>query len=83
MDYLRRQRCELAFLAVDSSAGAHRFYEQFGFRRLARLFVYANSKGILKHAEGGMIAPLCSPNVYEDVMKGETAFALTPERGYW
>jgi GNAT superfamily N-acetyltransferase len=83
MDYLRRRRCEVAFLAVGSSAGTHRFYERFGFRLLARPFVYANSKGVPKQADGGMIAPLCSSDVYERVMKGETSFALTPERGYW
>jgi GNAT superfamily N-acetyltransferase len=83
MSYLRERRCEIAFLAVGTSTGTHRFYEPFGFRLLARPFVYANSQGLLKQADGGMIAPLCSPDVYEQVMKGETAFALTPERGYW
>lgn len=81
--YLRRLGCDMAFLAVNVSAGTHRFYERFDFRLLALPFVYANSKGVLEQADGGMLAPLCSPALYERVISGGTSFALTPERGYW
>jgi hypothetical protein len=30
-----------------------------------------------------MIAPLCSPELYEQVLHGDAPFALTPEPGYW
>lgn len=83
LEYLRHLGCAMAFLAVNVSAGTHRFYERFGFRLLPRPFVYANSKGALKQSEGGMIAPLCAPPLYEQVITGSTPFALTPEHGYW
>jgi hypothetical protein len=38
---------------------------------------------LLKRSDGGMIAPLCSPAVYEQVINGGASFALTPEHGYW
>ena len=46
-------------------------------------FIYANSRGERKESAGGMIAPLCSPELFERVLQGESQFALTPETGDW
>lgn len=83
MDYLRRQECDMAFLSVDTERETHLLYERLGFRMLPKPFIYANIRGELKESEGGMIVPLCSPKVFEQVLRGEVQFMLTPEVGYW
>ncbi|MBN2390465.1 MAG: GNAT family N-acetyltransferase [Anaerolineae bacterium] len=83
MDYLRHQGCDMAFLSVDTERETHPLYERLGFRMLPKPFIYANIRGELKESEGGMIVPLCSPELFEQVLHGESQLALTPEVGYW
>ena len=83
MDYLRRQECDMAFLSVDTERETHPLYERLGFRMLPKPFIYANIRGELKESEGGMIVPLCSPELFEQVLDGDAQFTLTPEVGYW
>lgn len=83
MDYLGAQGCDVAFLSVDTERRTHPLYERLGFVMLTRAFVYANVHGELKQSDGGMVAPLCSQELYERVLRGKTPLALTPEPGYW
>ena len=83
MDYLKEQGGDIAFLSVDTGTETYRFYERLGFKMLARPFIYANIRGELKESNGGMIAPLCSKELFEHVLQGDAQFALTPEPGYW
>jgi len=83
MDYLRGQGCDIAFLSVDTERESHPLYERLGFEMLSRPFIYANIRGELKESDGGMIAPLCSQELFERVLRGDAQFALTPEPGYW
>lgn len=83
MDYLRGQGCDIAFLSVDTERETHPLYQRLGFRMLTKPFVYANIRGELKESDGGMIAPLCSPGLFESVLQGDVQFALTPEVGCW
>jgi len=83
MDYLECQGCDIAFLSVDTGRETHPLYERLGFRRLPKPFVYANIRGELKESDGGMIAPLCSPELFKCVLQGDRQFTLTPELGYW
>ena len=83
MDYLRGQECDIAFLSVDTRRETYLLYERLGFRMLPGPFTYANIRGELKESDGGMIAPLCSPELFERVLRGDAQFALTPETGYW
>jgi len=83
MDYLRAQGCDIAFLSVDTKKETHRFYEKLGFKMLAKPFIYANVRGELKEEDGGMIAPLCSEELFWCVWQGESQLSLTPEPGYW
>ena len=83
MDSLRRQECDMAFLSVDTERETHPLYERLGFRMLPKPFIYANIRGELKESESGMIVPLCSPALFEQVLRGESQLALTPEVGYW
>ena len=83
MDYLRRQGCDIVFLSVDTKRETHPLYERLGFKMLPQPFIYANILGELKKSDGGMIAPLCSQELFELVLRGNAQFALTPEPGYW
>jgi len=83
MEYLQGLGCDIAFLSVDTGRETHPLYERLGFKMLPRPFVYANVWGELKESDGGMIAPLCSQELFERVLQGGAQFALTPEPGYW
>ncbi len=83
MDYLRGLECDVAFLSVDTSRETHPLYEGLGFNMLPNPFIYANIRGEFKESDGGMIAPLCSQELFELVLQGDAQFALTPEPGYW
>jgi GNAT superfamily N-acetyltransferase len=83
MDYLTERGCDIAFLSVDTKRETHPLYERLGFEMLIRPFIYTNIRGELKESEGGMVAPLCSHELFKCVLRGETSFALSPESGYW
>ena len=83
MDYLTERGCDIAFLSVNTKRKTHPLYERLGFEMLTKPFIYANIRGELKESEGGMVTPLCSQELFNCVLRGETSFALTPEPGYW
>jgi len=83
MNYLKDQGCDIAFLSVDTERETHPLYERLGFKMLPKPFIYANIRGELRQSDGGMIAPLCSQEVSECVLRGDIQFALIPEPGYW
>ncbi len=83
MSYLREQGCAIAFLSVDTRHDSHPLYEKLGFKMLAKSFIYANIHGELKESDGGMIAPLCAPKLFEDILQADEPLTLTPEVGYW
>jgi GNAT superfamily N-acetyltransferase len=83
IDYLQEQGCDIAFLSVDTERETHPLYERLGFKMLPKPFIYANIRGELKESDGGMIAPLCSQELFERVLQGDAEFALAPEPGYW
>jgi GNAT superfamily N-acetyltransferase len=83
MDYLRGQGCDIAFLSVDTERESHPLYDRLGFNMLPNPFIYANIRGELRESDGGMIAPLCSQELFERVLRGDAQLALAPEPGYW
>jgi GNAT superfamily N-acetyltransferase len=83
MDYLWEQGCDIAFLSVDTMRETHHLYGRLGFKMLPRSFIYANILGELKESDGGMIAPLRSPTLFTEVLRGDLPLTLTPEIGYW
>ena len=83
MNYLRDQGCDIAFLSVDTERETHPLYERLGFKMLPHPFIYANVRGERKESDGGMIVPLRSQKLFDQVLNGNTKFALTPETGYW
>jgi hypothetical protein len=46
---------------------------------LTQPFIYVNTREEYKKSDGGMIAPLCSPDLFELVLQGESPFTLAPE----
>ena len=83
MDYLRGRGCAVAFLSVDMQSDSFPLYERLGFKMLAKPFVYANARGELKEGDGGMVAPLCAPEMSERILRGDELLSLGPEAGYW
>jgi len=83
MSYLKEQACAIAFLSVDTKHNSHPLYERLGFKMLAKPFIYANARGELKESDGGMIAPLCEPELFENILQTDKPLTLTPEVGYW
>jgi len=81
--YLHSQSCDVVFLSVDTERQSHPLYERLGFEKLPTPFIYANIHGELKESDGGMIAPLCSQELFEYVLRGDNQLSLAPEPGYW
>lgn len=83
MNYLQDLGCDIVFLSVDTERKTYPLYERLGFKMLSKPFVYVNTRGEYKESTGGMIAPLCSPNLFEIILHGNNQFTLAPEVGYW
>jgi len=86
MDVLRRECCDVAFLAVGEKSGTAAFYERLGFVLLGKPFTFVNARGITKKPSSddvGMLAPVCSQEVFDFVMAGSDPLPLGPELGYW
>ena len=90
MDFLQEQGCDVAFLAIGSEEESGwqyharlRFYKRLGFELLGKPILYVNLNGKLLESEGGLIAPLCSRALFEQILRGESPFSLGPEPGYW
>jgi len=82
MDYLRHKGCDIAFLSIDTARrGSKQLHEKNGFVSLPRKFSWTNKLGIVKESSGGMIAPVCSLELFEQVANGEET--LYVGRGYW
>jgi GNAT superfamily N-acetyltransferase len=85
-DVLRREGCDVAFLAVGEKSGTASFYERLGFVLLGKPFTFVNARGITKRPSSddvGMLAPVCSQEVFDFVMAGTESLHLGSEPGYW
>lgn len=86
MDVLRREGCDVAFLAVGEKSGIAAFYERLGYVLLRKPFTFVNARGITKMPSSddvGMLAPVCSREAFDLVMDGSEPLHLGPEQGYW
>lgn len=86
MDVLRRERCDIAFLAVGKKSGTAAFYERLGFVLLGKPFTFVNARGLTKTPSGddvGMLAPVSSQELFDLVMAGSAPLHLGSEPGYW
>jgi predicted N-acetyltransferase YhbS len=86
LDLLRKEGCDVVFLAAGQSAGTARFYARLGFVLLGRPFTFVDARGAVKHPSSddvGMIAPLCSADLFAHIVNGATEVHLGPEPGYW
>lgn len=78
MEFLKAAKCDVVFLST--SPMARRLYEKLGFRPLPR-FSWENIHGQVKQGDNGMVAPICSLAIAENIWQGE--HILHVGRGYW
>jgi len=78
---LKKHNCDIACLNVDTEKGIYGVYEKAGFMMMERDISYENSNGEIKLDTGTMFAPICSPDLYEYVMKSRVTFHYG--KGYW
>jgi GNAT superfamily N-acetyltransferase len=86
MDLLRERGCDVAFLAVGQSKGTAVFYERMGFRLPGRPLTYVNAQQKTRTPPSddvGMLAPVCSEQVFEALLADSGPLHLGPELGYW
>lgn len=82
MDYLAKQRCDIAFLSIDpTNLASKKLHVKNGFVDLPRRFTWKNVHGEMKGDMGGMIAPVISQELFEYVLTGQGEFHVGD--GYW
>lgn len=79
LDFLRQAGCDVVFLSA--SPMARRLYEKLGFQALPAGFSWENIHGQIKTGTDGMLAPLCSPELADEIISGDTI--LHVGKGYW
>ncbi len=81
MEYLKQRGDDVAFLGVDLSKHTQQLYEKAGFVLLPRKFSWEDAKGNLKTDDGGMIAPINSPQLFDYILQSKTT--LHVGKGNW
>ena len=81
LDKLKEMKVDLAFLSVDTNKTTDQFYKKIGFIDLPQHFSWTNSRGEIKSDDGGMIAPMGSRELFEEVFNSNEV--LYVGKGYW
>ena len=82
MSELARAGCDLAFLCADlQNPQLLRLYGGVGFVALGRPYTYAGASGARYSGEDGMLAPVCSPAIFAELL--HQAEPLEIGRGNW
>lgn len=82
LDFLKNRGCEVGFLSIDlENTASIKLHQKNGFVMLPRKFSWINSKGELKQDNGGMIAPINSHKLFEQILKGKEVLFIGG--GYW
>ncbi|RIK36609.1 MAG: hypothetical protein DCC55_26825 [Chloroflexi bacterium] len=79
VQFLAEAKCNIVFLST--SPMARKLYENLGFRPLPQGFTWENIYGQIKHGNNGMLAPVCSPEIAQQIWNGASAFHVG--KGYW
>ena len=77
---LKKWECDIAYLCANIEETGS-LYGQVGFVPLNKLYTYYGRSGKLHQGNNGMIAPLNSPNIFEDVLKSREKLHLG--QGNW
>ena len=81
-DFFRENYCDVAFVSVDpKNTASITLHKKCGFVFLGQQFSWHNALGELDSDDGGMIAPICSPQLYSLIYHSKTI--LYVGKGYW
>lgn len=81
LEILKEEGCDIACLTVDLEKKIYSLYEKLGFVMMEREISFENVHGEIVREPGTMFAPVCSQEIYEQVMNSTTTFHYG--RGYW
>jgi ribosomal protein S18 acetylase RimI-like enzyme len=74
---MERARCDMAYLcAAVNDPGIVRLYGQSGFVPLRRPHTFFGRSGRLYEDDDAMIAPICEPSVFRDVLNAAEPFHI-------
>jgi predicted GNAT family N-acyltransferase len=79
MKILKKWECDIAYLCANIEMGS--FYGQVGFVPLNKPYTYCGRSGKLHEGSKGMIAPLNSSSIFEEVLSSEQKLHLG--KGDW
>ena len=79
MQFLKETKCDVVFLSTSEMAQS--LYKKLEFRELAGGFSWENIHGQVKTGKYGLLAPICSSEVAEQIWEGNST--LHVGKGYW
>lgn len=81
LEILHKHVCDIVFLSIDLQKKTKGFYEKLGFVELPQQFSWENFHGQTKKDKGGMLAPLGSQELFQEVLNDKSI--LHVGKGYW
>jgi predicted N-acetyltransferase YhbS len=81
LQILEDEDCDVACLNADFKKTANIFYEKIGFRLMNRQISFEDAHGKTRYDTGTMFIPLCSKEIYNQLMNSEKIFHYG--KGYW
>jgi len=82
MKFIKSRSCDVAFLSVDvTNIASVKLHQKNGFVMLPGKFSWTNSKGKVKKGDGGMIAPVNSQKIFQQILQSKEVFYVG--KGYW
>lgn len=74
LEILKDEKCDVAFLCTRKEIFS--LYEKLGFKPLDRQFTYTGRSGKVYFDWDGMLAPITSQSVFEEIMQDDKPFDL-------
>jgi len=81
MQYLKKQKCDIACLNVDTEKKVYGIYEKVGFVMMNREISFENIYGKIIKEKGTMFAPINSKELFNFAMENSKTFHYG--KGYW
>lgn len=76
MAVLTEAQCDLAYLCTDTDAEGVWLYSKVGFVPIGRNHTYLGKSGVRYTDDDGMIAPVCSPKIFRQVLEAPEPFDI-------
>jgi predicted GNAT family N-acyltransferase len=81
LQILEDEGCDVACLNADLKKTADKFYEKIGFRLMNKQISFEDVHGKTRYDTGTMFIPVCSREIYNQLMNSEKIFHYG--KGYW